>query len=434
MRSGERIAVGLIGFGTVGTGLVEFLLERAETVGDLYLKKVVVAHPEKPREVSFKGITGNVREILDDPEIQIVVELMGGEQPALSYVLESLENGKSVVTANKVVISRHMRDLFARARRKGVDLAFEASVAGSIPIIRILKGFANERILRVTGILNGTSNYILSRMEEGLGFEAALKLAQEKGFAEADHILDTGGFDARDKLAIVAALAFNTPMDPERIYCEGITGITSIDLDFGVRYGVGEGEPGYAVKLLATARLGDDDALELHVYPALVHRHHPLAAVYEEMNAIYLEGERCGPQLYLGRGAGRSATTSAVVSDLLRLAANRRRGIVDELPSLAGAVPIADVRKLKRRGYVRLNLKHMPGSIAEATRIMGRHGFNIEDSVQRRRFQMQFNGQVYMPDIVTVEPLPYGVVEDALEELQASERVHGMPFYLRFEE
>ena len=434
MSSGERIGVGLIGFGTVGTGLVQFLLEREQTGGDLYLKKVAVANPNKPREVAFPNVTGNVREILDDPEIRIVVELMGSEQPALSYILEALENGKSVVTANKVVVSRHMAELFSRARQNRVDLAFEASVAGSIPIIRILRGFEGERVLRVTGILNGTSNYILSRMEEGLTFEAALKLAQEKGFAEADHILDTGGFDARDKLAILASLAFNTPMDPEQIYCEGITGVTSIDLDFGVRYGVGEGEPGYAVKLLATARLGEDGALELHVYPALVHRHHPLAAVYDEMNAIYLEGERCGPQLYLGRGAGRYATTSAVVSDLLRLAANRRRGIVDELPSLAGNVDIADVRRLKRRGYVRLNLKHMPGSIAEATRIMGRHGFNIEDSVQRRRFQREVDGQVFMPDIVTVESLPYGVVGDALEELRASDRVQGTPFYLRFEE
>ncbi len=434
MSNGERIAVGLIGFGTVGTGLVQFLLERGETVGDLYLKKVAVANPSKPREIAFEAITGDAEEVLQDPEIQIVVELMGGEKPALGFVRGALEAGKSVVTANKVVVSRHMQDLFSLARRKAVDFAFEASVAGSIPIIRILKGFQSERILRVTGILNGTSNYILSRMEEGLSFEAALELAQEKGFAEADHILDTGGFDSRDKLSIVASLAFNTPMNPERIYCEGITGITSIDLDFGGRYGVGEGEPGYAVKLLATARLGDDGALELHVYPALVHRHHPLASVYEEMNAIYLEGERCGPQLYLGRGAGRSATTSAVVSDLLRLAANRRRRMVDELPSLTGGVPIADVRQLKRRGYVRLNLKHMPGSIAEATRIMGRHGFNIEDSVQRRRFRMEVGGQVYMPDIVTVESLPYGVVEDALHELSASDRVQGTPFYLRFEE
>lgn len=434
MSSAERVTVGVIGFGTVGTGLIQFLLERAERVGDLSLKKVAVANPAKPREIAFDGITGDVREILDDPEIQIVVELMGGDQPASDYVLQALERGKSVVTANKVVVSRHMRELFDLARAKRVDLAFEASVAGSIPIIRILKGFESERILRVTGILNGTSNYILSRMEEGLGFEAALKLAQEKGFAETDHILDTGGFDARDKLSIVASLAFNAPLDPERIYCEGITGITSIDLDFGGRYGVGEGEPGYAVKLLATARLGEDGALELHVYPALVQRHHPLASVYEEMNAIYLEGERCGPQLYLGRGAGRHATTSAVVSDLLRLAANRRRGIVDELPSLTEHVPVADVRRLKRRGYVRLNLKHMPGSIAEATRIMGHHGFNIEDSVQRRRFQMEVEGQVFMPDIVTVEPLPYGVVEAALEALTASDRVQGTPFYLRFEE
>jgi homoserine dehydrogenase len=419
----------------VGTGVVEFLLERERLQGDLRLARVAVANPSKPREIEFSRVTGDVGEVLDDPEIQVVIELAGGERPALDYILRALSSGKSVVTANKVVVSRHMRELFEAARKHGVDLAFEASVAGSIPIIRILRGFAGERIQRVTGILNGTSNYILTRMAEGLTFDSALKLAQEKGFAEAAHELDTGGFDARDKIAIVAALAFDRWVDPDSIYCEGITGITPIDLDFAEKHGVEEGGSGFAVRSLATARLDPDGGeLQLHVYPALVPREHPLSAVRDEMNAVYLEGERCGPQLFLGRGAGRLATTSAVVADLLRVAGNRRKGIVDELPALQSQVGLASIESLERRGYVRMNLKHVPGSIAEASRIMGEHGFNIEDSVQRRRFRVTVDQETFIPDIVTVEPLPFGVIGQALRALRGSNRVAGDPFYLRFEE
>jgi homoserine dehydrogenase len=434
-RSDRKIGVGLIGFGTVGTGVVEALLRPDGRLIDLELRKVAVADPGKAREVNFPNLTGNAHEVATDPTIDLVVELMGGERPALDLIRTALESGKSVVTANKMVLSRHLPELSRLARRREVDLAFEASVAGSVPIIRILRGFEGERIQRVTGILNGTSNFILTRMEDGLDFEAALRSAREKGFAEADHVLDTGGFDSRDKLAILAALAFDTPVDPETIHCEGITGITPVDLDFAARHGRGEGEGGYVVRSLATARLdGASRALELHVYPALIRCDHPLGAVRDEMNAVYLEGELCGPQLYLGRGAGRAATTSAVLSDMLRLADNLRRGIVDPLPSFEQRIPLADVRDLRRRGYVRMNLKHLPGSIAEASRILGEHGFNIEDSVQRRQFRTEVDGEVYIPDIVTVEPLPFGVVGTALSVLRASNRVHGEPFYLRFEE
>ncbi len=435
MSADRTIRVGLLGFGTVGTGVVESLLRRAERRDDLELRKVAVADPGKPREVRFPNVTGDASEVVTDPEIDLVVELMGGERPALDLIRKALEAGKSVVTANKMVLSRHLSDLGRLARERAVDLAFEASVAGSIPIIRVLRGFEGERVLRITGILNGTSNYILTRMEEGMDFEGALRSAREKGFAEAAHHLDTGGLDARDKLAILAALAFNTAVDPDAIHCEGITGVTPVDLDFAARHGLGDGEDGYVVRSLATARLDRESvALDLHVYPALIRRDHPLAAVREETNAVYLEGELCGPQLYLGRGAGRAATTSAVLSDILRVAGNIRRGIVDRLPSLDRRIPLSDVRDLRRRGYVRMNLKHLPGSIAEASRILGEHGFNIEDSVQRRRFRTEVDGETFIPDIVTVEPLPFGVVGDALSALRASNRVHGEPFYLRFEE
>ncbi|GAB4240924.1 MAG: homoserine dehydrogenase [Acidobacteriota bacterium] len=432
MDSSRVVRIGMLGCGTVGTGVAAYLLARSRQLKDLELVAVAVRDVSKRREVDLPRVTAEPEDILRDESIDLVIEVMGGEEPARSYIETALRAGKSVVTANKAVLSRHMAELFAAAREAGTDLGFEAAVAGAVPIIRILRGFQGETIRQITGILNGTSNFILSRMEEGEDFQTALAVAQERGFAEADHILDTGGYDARDKLAILASLAFNTSIHPEQIYCEGITGVTPVDLDFAAKHGVEEGGPGYAVKSLASARL-TDGGLELHVYPALIRRDHPLAMVRDEMNAVYLEGELCGPQFYWGRGAGREATTSAVVSDVLRLAANRRRGVIDPLPTLDTARELRDVRDLPRRGYVRMNLKHLPGSIAEAARIMGEYGFNIEDSVQRRRFRMEVDGVTFIPDVVTVEPLPYRVVEQALRTLQQSQRVHGEPFFLRFE-
>lgn len=432
MSTLKPINVGLIGFGTIGTGVVKYFLEGRGEPNHLRLKKVVDADLNRPREVSFPATTDRVEDILDDPDVQIVIELIGGVDPAKDIMLRAMRNGKSVVTANKAVLSRHMKELFETARKCSVDFAFEASVAASIPIIRILKGLRGERIEKLSGILNGTSNYILSQMECGLEFQTALNLAIEKGFAELDHSLDTGGGDARDKLAIIASLMYDCETRPEDIYCEGITSITAVDLDFAAKHGLEEGEPGYTIKSLATVRrLGEK--LELHVYPALISKAHPLGSVRNELNAIYFEGELSGPQFYQGKGAGRDGTTSAIVSDLLHIAENLRHGVTDWLPTLGSRVEPEDVYRLKRRGYVRINLKHIPGSIAEASQIMAKHGLNIEDSIQRRRFQSIVNNEVVIPDIVTVEPLSYGTLKQALAELEKSNRVDGKPFFLRFE-
>jgi homoserine dehydrogenase len=204
-----------------------------------------------------------------------------------------------------------------------------------------------------------------------------------------------------------------------------------VDLDFASKYGLTEAGAGYSIKSLATARL-NQEKLELHVYPALISRKHPLASVRNEYNAVYIRGELSGPQLYAGRGAGREATSSAVISDVLRVAENLKKGVVNDLPSLDSRVQFADVRTIERRGYVRINLKHAPGSIARASQIMADHGFNLEDSIQRRRFQLEVNGETVIPDIVTAEPLAYATVEGALRDLQDSDRVLGKPFYLRF--
>ncbi|UCF36720.1 MAG: homoserine dehydrogenase [Acidobacteriota bacterium] len=426
------VNVGVLGFGTVGTGVIRFLQSGAAKQFGIRVTEVAVSDLSKPRGVEFNRLTSDPWKIVQDPDVDIVVELIGGVEPAHDLIRTAIESGKSVVTANKAVLSRNLKSLFELARRNSVDLAFEAAVAGSIPIIQVLRGYRGQRIRHLTGIMNGTCNYILSRMGEGLSFEKALKQAQDKGFAEADHILDTGGFDARDKLAIVASLAYDTVVDPESIYCEGIIGVTPIDLDFADKYGVEEGEPGYTVKSLASARM-TEEGLALNVYPALISRRHPLASVKDEVNAIYIEGELCGPQLYQGRGAGRDATASSVISDLLRLARNVSEGIIDDLPTLSSDVRFADSEELQRRGYVRMNLAHLPGSIAEASRILGSHGFNIEDSIQRRRFRTEINGETFIPDIVTGEPLPYRTVRTALADLKDSDRIKGDPFYLRIE-
>ena len=236
-----------------------------------------------------------------------------------------------------------------------------------------------------------------------MSFEDALTLAQEKGFAESNHILDTGGFDSRDKLAIISSLVFNTHVNPEKIYCEGITSVTDTDLDFAVKYRVEEGEPGYTVKSLASVR-HNGQALELFVYPALIRKDHPLASVRDELNAVYMEGDYCGPQLLLGKGAGMKPTASAVVSDIFHIADNLRRGVSDPLPTLDNEIDIADVRTLKRQGYIRMGLTHVPGSFAAASKILADAGMNIKDSVQRWRFKTDIDGVPVIPDIVTVEP------------------------------
>ena len=442
-REGERIIinmkktvnVGVIGFGTVGSGVVSYFQEKFSETDKcgVFLKTVADADTARPRDIKFSNLVADAAAVINDPEIDIVVELIGGERPASDFIIEALEKGKSVVTANKYAVSRHMPRFFEAARSGSADLGFEAAVAGSIPILSVLRGYRNQPFHKITGILNGTCNFMLSRMESGMGFEEALSLAQEKGFAESDHILDTGGFDSRDKLAIIASLVFNTHIDPEKIYCEGITSVTDTDLDFAVKYRVEEGEPGYTVKSLASVQ-HNGESLELYVYPALIRKDHPLASVRDELNAVYLEGAYCGPQLMLGKGAGMKPTASAVVSDIFRIAENIRRGVNDPLPSLDNQVQIADVNSLKRQGYIRIGLTHVPGSFAAASKILADAGMNVKDSVQRWRFKKDMDGVPVIPDIVTVEPESFQTVADAMEHLRKSDHIIGEPFYLRFEE
>ncbi|MBI4288725.1 MAG: homoserine dehydrogenase [Chloroflexi bacterium] len=420
------INVGLIGIGNIGTGVAEYLRDYGVSHG-LRLKAVADADPGKLKNASLPGtfLTDDASKVTKDPQIQIVIELIGGENPARQIKLDAIDNGKAVVTANKFTISRYSRQIFQAARSRGVDVRFEASVGGGIPIIQSLQeGLAPNAITLITGIVNGTTNYILTRMSEGMEYETALKTAQEKGFAERDPYLDVSGQDSKHKLAILASVAWNSWIDPASVPCEGISQITPGDMDFAAEFG-------YAIKLLATARKRSSK-VELRVSPALVSVSHPLAKIADEFNAIYLDGNFCGPQMFYGRGAGRLATTSAVMADVMHIARNLRRGVRDELPSLDEKYELAT--DSVSGGYFRLDLKHVAGSLAKVADILARHGISIRDSVQRNKFKREVNGDIVVPDIITVEPVSDSRVKKALAELEECDSVYGKPFYLRIED
>ncbi len=432
-REQRDIVVAMIGLGNVGQGVAEYFQTGRGKHFNIRLKQVAVANQSKKRNLGFESppLTGNAQDLINDPEVDILVELMGKPELATAHIKAAMNSGKSVVTANKAALASNMDELFMAARTRNVNLAFEAAVGGGIPIIRTINDYRGEKITRVQAVVNGTTNYILTQMEGGMDFDSAVKEAQEKGFAERDHTLDTGGFDSRDKLAIISSLILNAKIDPAKISCEGILGITPIDIDFAAKYGTDEGSRGYVVKLLATLDRTKSGVL-LDVSPALVSKDHPLASVRNEVNAVSLEGELSGPQTFIGKGAGTNPTTSSVIRDVIRVAENIRNGTTDELPVLDQEVTYANPATVKQRGYLRVNLAHTPGSFAAVANILSRHGLNIEDSLQRRRYGFEVKGQIYIPDITTFEAAPVSVINAAVKEIEESKSTQGKPFYLRF--
>lgn len=429
----KTVNVGLIGLGTVGTGVAQHFLSGAGKQFGVTLKTVAVSNPQKHREIKIPNITNDVNKILNDPDIDIVIELIGGIDPAKEYITKALQNKKSVITANKALLAKHAKELFSLAQENNVDLAFEASVGGGIPIVQIFRGLRGEKINKVMAILNGTTNYILTKMTQGLTFEKALHHAQNNGFAEKNHILDTGGFDARDKLSILAMLLYNTHVKPEEIHCEGITNITPIDFDFASRYGEFEGGVSYAIKLLAIAEK-ENGILYLRVHPALIRKTHPLANVTDEFNAIYFEGELSGPQLHTGRGAGRNATASAIFADILRVANNIRRGTPGPLPTLDEKVSLGDSCKLVKPGYLRMDLLNEPGSGAEMFEILAKHKLNVGTMIQNHNYSYHVKGKEISPVITNIDTASENVMKAAIKDLQKSKRVRGKPVFIRFEE
>jgi len=387
-----KLHVGLMGFGTVGAGMVEILFNNRQLIedrigGEIVLKKIadLDIHSDRGVKIDPAMLTTDPMEILDDPEIEVVVELIGGVDQALDYISMAMERGKHVVSANKALIATHGKQLFEMAEKYGVDISFGASVAGGIPIIKALReGLAANRIQSVLAILNGTSNYILTRMtQEGLSFQEALATAQRLRYAEADPTLDISGSDAAHKLTIIISLAFGFPFSYGDIYKEGIDMVSPEDIRFA-------GEFGYCVKLLAIARQSGEH-IEARVHPAFVPRDHILANVNEAYNAVYVEGDSVGSTLFYGLGAGRKPTGSAVVADLVDIARNHIKGITRRISPLSFSRLPSKQPSLKPMDevttdyYFRVTAFDRPGVLSTISGILGEHNISIAAVIQKKR-------------------------------------------------
>lgn len=386
----DKINVGLIGLGTVGSGVAKMLLSRREFLArragiPLSLKKVCVRRRNLSRwaHVDSRLLTTNSKEILNDPDIDVVVELIGGIHPAKEIVLQAIKNGKQVVTANKALLAHHGAELFSAAAKAGVDLYFEASVAAGIPIIKSLReGLIGNDIEELYGILNGTTNFILTEMSgrDGRSFKSALKEAQDRGYAERNPSLDLKGIDAAHKLAVLALLGFGKQVQPGQIYVEGIQDITANDVRFANDFG-------YSVKLLGIAKR-DGDELEVRVHPTLLPKSHLLSSVDGVHNAVLVKGDLIGELVLYGQGAGRFPTTSAVLADLVDVARNLKYQSTLRVPP---PLPVKRIRRVRPIGeiegryYFRFSCIDRPGVLSRISRVLGTHHISIASVLQKDR-------------------------------------------------
>jgi homoserine dehydrogenase len=378
----------MIGCGVVGQGVMRLLRENAAGIearlgGSIEVRRIIARDPNKPRGpyVSSALLSYDAESLLADPEINVVVEVMGGVERAGDYVRRALEAGKSVVTANKALIAARGHALMELAEKRGVDLYFEAAVAGGIPVIRVLReALVSDRIVGLRGIVNGTSNYILSQMQEhGLSFEVALKQAQDAGYAEADPTLDVGGGDAAHKLTILATLAFGSRVEPDSVSQEGIDMVQAVDIEFARRFG-------YVIKPLAVARALEDGALDLRVHAALVDRSDPLAHINGALNAVQIEGAALGPCLLSGLGAGALPTAVSVVSDIVDVGRNmfieaggRASSSAFSGNRTARVRPLADYRGCY---YLRFAVRDQRGVLGQVATALGARDVSIAQMVQ----------------------------------------------------
>ena len=376
----------MLGCGVVG-GQVAALLEKnnaelsTRAGAKLILKKIAVRDVKAAREgVNPALLTTDAQSIINDPEIDIVIEVMGGIDPARELILAAIKNGKSVVTANKALLASHGADLFTAADNKGVDLYYEAAVAGAIPIIRPMReSLVGDQITRVMGIVNGTTNYILTKMdEEGRAFDEVLKEAQSLGYAEADPTADIEGFDAASKAAIIAGLAFHSRVSVDDVYREGISSITADDVAVAKTMN-------HVIKLLAIAELTADDRISVRVHPTLIPRSHPLAAVRDAFNAVFVEAKSAGQLMFYGRGAGGAPTASAVLGDVVAVARHRVSDSVGPRESDYADRAIAPIGDTKTQFLIRLNVADKPGVLAAIAQVFATEGVSIQTVRQSGR-------------------------------------------------
>lgn len=414
----RKVNIGIIGLGTVGTGVARILLEQKELLKtrsslSFNLKSISDLDWTRDRNLDLSEVycTTDANELLDDPEINIVVETIGGYEPAFSFISKALKNRKHVVTANKALIATKGMELYKIAQENDVDLLFEASVGGGIPIIKGLReGLVANRFESIYGILNGTTNYILTKMhQEGLDFSDALKNAQEKGFAEADPTLDINGGDAAHKLTILGSIASNSFIPFEKIYVEGITRITKLDISFAQSFGM-------TIKLLAIYRRYKD-GVDLRVHPTLISNSHLLAAVSNELNAIFVKGDFVGNTMFYGPGAGERPTASAIVSDIVDLSRDlllkEGEKYCNRAISLTQNVRFVPIEDIQSRFYLRFMTKDKPGVLSMISGVLAQYGISISSMVQLESHEKDN----YVPIVLLTHEALEKSMEQALKKI-----------------
>ncbi len=423
---GKRVTLGMVGCGNIGAELVEVFDERqagiAASAGiDLRLTRIAVADLAKPRSaaITARALTADYRDVLNDPEIDIVVELVGDVPEAREIVLGALAAGKSVVTANKALVSVAGPELFAQARESDVDLLFEAAAVATVPVVRsVRESLASETVTRIVGILNGTTNYVLSRMAgEGREYADVLAQAQELGYAEPDPTADVEGYDAAAKLALLASLAFRHHVDVADVQREGIAGVERADLEIARQFG-------YAVKSLGVAdsevaEPGSPPLVRAQVFPALVPLSHPLASVHDTFNAVFVTGADAGELMLYGQGAGRRPTAAALLGDILDAATNRVRGISRPVP-VGGPARAGSVGDSAHPYYLRLELKDSPGVLAEVAGVLAAHGISLRVVEQHDSAEGSVNGTARVVFIT------YGTTDRALRAAMSDLAEHSV--------
>jgi homoserine dehydrogenase len=433
----EPVKIGLLGLGTVGGGTVTVLTRNAREIARRAGRGIEIAHAAA-REYKREGICGleqigrigdDAFAVVDDPEIQIIIELIGGYSPALELVMRAIANGKHVVTANKALIARHGNTIFAAARERGVMVGFEAAVAGGIPIIKAVReGLSANHIEWVAGIINGTGNFILTEMrDKGRSFADCLAEAQARGYADPDPTFDVEGIDAAHKLTILASLAFGIPLQFERCYTEGISRIEAQDVAYA-------GELGYRIKHLGIARR-NPDGIELRVHPTLIPHRRLIANVDGVMNAVLVKGDAVGPTLYYGAGAGSLPTASSVVADVVDVVRAFTTDPNNRVPHLAfqpdelADTPILTMDQVETAYYLRLTALDEPGVMARIASILGEQGISIEAIQQKAPGE----GETHVPLVMLTQRVREGQMNQAIARIEALASVQGSVMRIRVE-
>ncbi len=426
----------MLGFGTIGTGVVKLLAQNGPLLEDKLgarpvLKRVVDLDTTSDRGITLPPgvLTADAHALLEDPEIDIVIELIGGYEPARTFALKSIENGKHLVTANKALLAVHGREIYAAAARKGVEVLYEAAVGGGIPVLSAIKGnMAANNFTTVLGILNGTCNYILTKMtQEGADFAQVLKKAQDLGYAEADPTFDIEGIDTAHKLSILLSLCFGTGVEFKDIYTEGISSISALDINFARDFG-------YRIKLLAIGKK-DGDRIEARVHPTMIPVDYPLADVHGAFNAIRLTGDFVGPVMLYGRGAGMNPTASAVVGDVIEISRNilagigRRTAPLGYLDERVKELSIKPMGEIDSKYYIRFSVVDEPGVLAKIAGELGRNSISIESMNQTAR-----SAQESVPIVIITHEAREQDVRNALEKIDSFDIVREKSNLIRIED